>query len=198
MTHVFFIFGVAVFLLLSWCWLRCLNKRLQCRRKLLRLCREKEQLRLHPRGKGWFLGSRYGKRCDFWVETPSRLYGVKLFGCIKRSKILMLREDGQYFFRGFASFLLVIVNAFDGILRMAPAYDFVTGAPVDAQQKEQRNVLLVNPAPMEMLYQPSSGPEQITGTGDHWQGMELASLSHLLRVLENAADEAAKSSEAAF
>lgn len=195
MTHMIFLFGLAAFLLLTWSWLRCLNKRLQCRRKLVRLCREK-QLGLHTRSKLWFLGSRRGKRCDFWVETPGKLYGVKLFGCLKRGKILLLREDGQYFFRGFASLLLVIVNAFDGILRLAPAYDFVTGAPEGVRQKELCKVLLVNPAPMEITYQPSSGPEQITGTGDHWQGMELASLSHLLRVLENAAD--ATASEAAL
>ena len=141
---------------------RCVFKRLSCAARLSSLCR-KHGLTLHGAHPLWFLGTRF-------------------------SRVLVFRETGEYFFRRYSNILMIIFDAFDGAFRPLPEYDF-SRAERFAAGKPRRDVLLLCPIPMEIRIQPHSGQETVTGPGDTLFGMELASLSHLLRVVENAAEQ---------
>lgn len=164
--------------------LRSFIKRLTCAMKLRRLCRRTGATLqgTHPL---WFLGRRNCRKCDCVIETPTQVFAVKLFGVMHGGRVLVLRETGEYFFRRYASILLFIFNVFDGSFRRLPEYDFSRGEQL-AAGRARRDILLLNPIPMEVRVQPHSGQEFVTGPGDEVFGMELASLSHLMRIVENA------------
>ena len=165
--------------------LRFLCKRLHCAVRLTRLCR-RHGFTLQGTHPMWFLGSRRFRRCDCVIETPQTVFAIKLFGVLHSARVLIFRETGEYFFRRYASILMFIFDAFDGTFRRLPEYDFTAGEEV-ARGRVRRDMLLLSPIPMEVRFQPHSGQESVTGPGDDLFGMELASMSHLVRLLENAA-----------
>ena len=165
--------------------LRFLCKRLHCAVRLTSLCR-RHGFTLQGTHPMWFLGSRRFRRCDCVIETPQTVFAIKLFGVLHSARVLILRETGEYFFRRYASILMFIFDAFDGTFRRLPEYDFTAGEEV-ARGRVRRDMLLLSPIPMEVRFQPHSGQESVTGPGDDLFGMELASMSHLVRLLENAA-----------
>lgn len=177
---IYFALGV-IALIVLFTWTRLLFKRVKCAASLRRLCRKKGLTfrAMHPL---WFLGSRYLQGCDFLMEDADTVFAVKLFGCFWPLKSLIFRERGEYFFRAHSSFLAPILEVFDGYPHVLPAYHFPA-----AESKDVRPILLLNPMPLEVLLQPSSGLETISGAGDMLRGMEIANLSHLLRIAENAA-----------
>ena len=164
---------------------RCFCKRLSMLLRLRALCRKKgHELRgTHP---FWFLGSRYGKRCDCFILTPSGVFGIKLFGVLRGLKALIFGGYGLFFFRPLNSFPLFQLDFFDTGHHRMPEYDFARGLNPEWRSQPVKPILLINPIPAEIRLQPASGPESISGPGDVVDGMELASLSHLLRLLENA------------
>lgn len=182
MNPVFLIYFVLciIGLLILWALVRCFFKRLRCAMRIRRLCR-RNGLTLHARPL-WWLGSRYLKRVDCLIEGRDILFAVKLFGCLWPLKSLILCEHGTYFFRAHSAFLTAVLDIYDGYPHTLPAYSIPAHA-----DKEVRPVLLINPMPLETLLQPASGPERISGPGDRVFGLEIANLSHLLRIAENAA-----------
>ena len=175
---IYFVLAV-IGLLIAWAYVRCFFKRLRCYFSIRRLCRRCGfALKTPPL---WFLGSRYSRRCDCVIETPKTIFAVKLFGCLWPLKSLILRERGEYFFRAHAAFLMAILDVLDSYPHTVPEYRFP-----QAEGKEVRPILLINPMPLEILLQPSSGLERISGPGDQVYGMEVANLSHLIRIVENA------------
>lgn len=169
--------------------IRCILKRVGCALKMRRLCRRMD-LRLQGLHPLWFLGSRRCRRCDCAIVTPSQVFAIKFFGVLHSSRVLVFRESGDYFFRRYSSILLFIFDIFDGSFRRLPEYDFSKAEEL-TDRRTRRDILLLNPIPMEVRVQPHSGQEFVTGPGDDLFGMELASLSHLMRIVENAARDAA-------
>lgn len=172
---------IVIALILALTCLRSFFKRLRCRFSIRRLCR-KHGLIFRAGHPAWFLGSRYLRGCDFTLEAADTLFAVKFFGCFWPLKALIFRERGEYFFRARSAFLAPLLDVFDGYPHALPEYRFP-----GAEGKEVRRILLVNPMPIEIRFQPSSGLESVSGTGDMLRGMEIASLSHLIRIAENAA-----------
>lgn len=167
-------------LIIAWAYLRLIFKRLQVFFTLRRLCRGCgcTLQGTHPL---WFLGSRYLKGCDCLIRTPRDAFAVKLFGCLWPLKSLILREYGEYIFRAHAAFLTAVLDVYDGYPHALTA----CRVPESAGDAVRR-VLLINPLPLEILLQPSNGQEHVSGPGDFIQGMEIANLSHLVRIVENA------------
>lgn len=178
---IYFVLAV-IGLIGLWAYARCFFKRLRCMLSIRRACR-KGGLTLHARPL-WWLGSRYLKNIDCLIEGAETIFAVKLFGCLWPLKSLILREHGEYIFRAHSAFLTAVLDIYDGYPHMLPAYRFPEG-----QGKEVRRMLLVCPMPLEILMQPSNGQEHISGTGDTIRGIEIANLSHLLRVMEGAGEK---------
>nr|MBR4279823.1 hypothetical protein [Clostridia bacterium] len=180
MNPVYLIYTVLTILalIILWALVRCFFKRLLCGLSIRRTCR-RAGLTLHAKPL-WWLGSRYLMRIDCLIEGRDAVFAVKLFGCLWPLKSLILRERGEYFFRAHSSFLAPLLDIIDGYPHTLPDYR------IPEADKEVRPMLLINPMPLEILLQPSSGLERISGPGDQVFGMEIANLSHLLRVAENA------------
>lgn len=169
--------------------IRSVCKRISCAVKLRRLC-SRMGFTLQGTHALWFLGSRRCRKCDCVIGTPSQVFAIKLFGVLHSGRVLVFRESGDYFFRRYSSILLIIFDIFDGSFRRLPEYDFSQAEEL-ADRRTRRDILLLNPIPMEVRFQPHSGQEFVTGPGDDLFGMELASLSHLMRIVESAARDAA-------
>ena len=175
---IYFVLGV-IALIILWAYVRCFFKRLRCMLSIRRTCR-KAGLTLHARPL-WWLGSRYMKKVDCLIEAPETVFAVKFFGCLWPLKTLILREHGEYIFRAHSAFLTAVLDIYDGYPHTLPAYRVP-----EIEGKELRRMLLLSPMPLETLMQPSNGQEQISGPGDTIRRMEIANLSHLLRVVEGA------------
>ncbi len=176
---------ILIAVIIGMAYVRCFFKRLACLMKLRRACRE-YGLTLTAKHPLWFLGSRYARRCDLIIQGPRETFGVKLFGCLWPLKILILREYGEYAFRGFSTYLKFIINFIDSWPHPLPEYHFALKRANLPEDAPIRRILLVNPMPMAIHLQPNNGQEEISGIGDHICGMEIANLSHLLRLMENA------------
>lgn len=176
---IYFLLGV-IGMIVLWAAVRCFFKRVKCRFAIRSLCR-RSGLTLHAKPL-WWLGSRYWKGIDCLIEGKETIFAVKLFGCLWPLKTLIFRERGEYFFRAHSAFLAPILEVFDGYPHTLPEYRFPA-----TEDKAIRPILLINPMPLEILLQPSSGLESISGVGDVLREMEIANLSHLMRIAENAA-----------
>lgn len=168
-------------------FIRCFFKRLVCATKIKRICQRKNFV-THPTHPLWFLGNKKAKNCDLYIETPTQMFSIKLFDAPRRLSILTIKENGNYFFRSYI--VLVSYGAgfhipLDGRERKMPSFDFRFQYKDAWNEKSIRNILLVNPAPMEFRYQPRHGAESIVCVGDTVGGMEIFSLQHLLKVLES-------------
>lgn len=181
-------------------YIYCLFKRLSLLSKIKRACREKEY---HLRGTHpfWFLGGRNGKGCDCIIETAEEVFAIKLFGEPRRKRILVFTEKKEYFTRILAGVLLVLKESFDGNAKPFPEYDFACVNKETPDGKKLRKILLINPVPMEMLFQAERGEETklshfpmenmpkenaketVLSPGDEIYGMEIANLSRLLKQL---------------
>ena len=169
-------------------YIRCFFKRLTCMRKIKKLCRSKGY-KMYPTHPLWFFGSKCAKKCDLHIETANEVFSVKLFGVPKRMSVLILKENGEYFIRGYVamiSFGQGIRYPIDGKPAPMPAYDFRYRYRDTWEIKTPRRVLLVNPVSMEFLRQPHLGSEVCVDAGDIVNGMEIDSLPRLLGDLEGA------------
>lgn len=164
--------------------LRLFFKRMKCGFAVRSICR-RCGLKLQARPL-WWLGSRYARGVDCIIQAGNCTFAVKLFGCLWPLKSLIFRAQGEYFFRAHSTFLAPLLDVLDGYPHALPEYRF----PGEGGREVCR-ILLINPAPLEILLQPASGPECISGPGDQMRGMEIANLPHLLRNVENAAEKSA-------
>ena len=163
-------------------YIRCLFKRLNLLFKIQKLCREKGH-RLFGTYSFWFLGGKNGKNYDCIIETAEEVPAIKLFGMPRRKRVLVFTEKREYFTRILVGMLLLIRETFDGKARQLPEYDFTCVNKEVSGEKKLRKILLVNPVPMEMLWQAENGKERILSPGDAVYGMELANLSWFLKEL---------------
>jgi len=168
-------------------YIRCFLKRLICMRKIKTLCRNKGY-KTYPAHPFWFLGNKYGKKCDLYIETANEMFSVKLFGMPKKWAILILKENGEYYIRSWTSALafgMALRYPINGKPKPMPVYDFRRNYKDEWETKTPHNILLVHPVSMEIRYQPELGSEIIVGAGNVVNGMEIQSLSTFLSVLEN-------------
>lgn len=168
---------------------RCLVKRLSCMFKIKGVCRRK-RYKLHKTHFLWFLGSKRAKRCDCYIETPNEVLAIKLFGTLKRSTVLIFKENGEYFIRGFISSMLHGSSFHfptDGKPRPLPEYDFQYKYRNEWKLKTPRRIVWVNPVSMDFCYQPKQGSETVINAGDIVNGVEIESLPHLLSEIGNEA-----------
>ena len=130
------------------------------------------------------------------------MFAVKLFGIPRRRRVLVFTEKKEYFTRIIAGMLLLIRESFDGMARPFPEYEFILPDKVIAEEKKLRKILLINPVPMELLYQKERGKENklsafpmenvikdnakesVLNPGDELYGLEVANLSWLVKELE--------------
>lgn len=168
-------------------YIRCFFYRLKCAGKIKRLCRIKSY-KIYATHPLWFLGSKHAKKCDLYVETANEVFAIKMFGMPRRLSILVLKENGEYFIRSYIvliSYGSSIRSHINGKPKPMRSYDFRYKYKNEWEIKTPRRILLVDPFPMEFRRQPQHGSEVIVGAGDIVNGMEIDSLTRLLKDLES-------------
>ena len=184
--EVYILIGSIVAVLAAIPFIRIFCKRLSMKRRITRACLAEGAV-LHPAHRGWLLGRRMGKRCDFYIETPTTVYAVKLFASHKRSQYLIFTDDGCVYSRKFLNF----INRYgtgpryskDSKPRKLPDYDFRFGYKDEWASKEFCPVLLLNPTSIE-VHRNTVRKETIVSSGETVAGMTLHTLPSLLNELE--------------
>ena len=179
------VFGIVIFLLWGYPFIRCFFKRILLVVKIKYLChREAYQLYKKP---FWFLGNKWTKSCEIQIETPSEIYAIKLFGLPRRRRMLMLEPNGTFFIRRIvlmsAFTLSMVIYKIDGRSRRMPFYHFECPKEVAKSFKPLHKVLLVHPVTMTIHRRLSHGAELIVRDGDVVNGMEIYCLSGFLEAL---------------
>ena len=180
------VFTAVAVLIIMFPHIRWFSKRLILKNKIKKLCIRNSYI-IHSTHKLWFLGSKSSKNCDFYIETENQIFSVKLFGVLRRNSYLIFKEEGGYFIRG----LLALVSRgwahilpFEGKLKQLPVYNFKYKYKNEWDNKSIRQILLVNPVPMDFRYQTKHGCEINISAGEFIKGMEINSLSNFLKVLK--------------
>lgn len=165
--------------------IRYFFKRVLCMIKIKRICRKKKY-KLHKTHPLWFLGGKYRHTCDCYVETPKDVFSIKFFGIQRRIKILIFKENNEYYTRRFFVIPYILGNIwfkFDGDHIKLPDYDFKYKYRREWEEKALHKILLVNPITMTVRTQSSTGIERNIREGDMACGMEMHNLSNLIRIL---------------
>lgn len=181
MEGLFCLIGI-IALIIGSRYIRCFFKRVICFFKLKLFCK-RMKYKLYGTHLFWFLGSKYNRMCDFYVETKEDVYAVKFFAMLRRRSMLIFREDGTYFVRKFAG-VLWIPFFWNSKLKPLVGYMFRYRYKDEWKGKRPHNILLVNPISMDIFRQAMNGYEEAVGLGDEMYGMKIYSLSCFMRTLE--------------
>lgn len=192
------VIGIAI-VCICFPYIRYLFKRLNCLFKIKRVCRTKGY-RLQGIHHFWFLGGNQRKTFDCTIETAEELVVIKLFGVVRRKRVLVFTDSRKYFTRALSGILLWFVESFDSSAKPIPEYAFECNE--SANGKKVRKILLVNPVPLDMqvkgeqdkagnagsagidkILQAENRKETTISPGDTIYGMEVANLSRILNLV---------------
>lgn len=168
-------------------YIRVFFKRLVCMRKLKKVCKQQGHL-LYAAHPLWFPGRNHAKTCDLYVETAREVFAVKLFGLPRKNDRLLIKEDGTYVIQRVIPLLSIAsasLTKSDSRSKPMPVYHFRHGYQDAWELKTPRHILLLCPD-AEVRRIPMHGAPVTSGVGDRIKGMELFTLSHFIRALENA------------
>lgn len=160
-------------------FIRFFLKRIILLFKLKSYCR-RNRSKLHKTRMLWFLGNRKRKACDFFIETASEIYAIKLFGMFRKNTKLIIKENGEYIIRRYYAFLSSKSQALlfsDSKPKPFNDYTFEIDKSKINNGKAKRNILLVHPQYLEIQRIPQYGKYQIIDSGDILYQMEIYSLA---------------------
>ncbi len=174
-------------LIFAYPYVRVFAKRLSLKAKIMRLCKANNYHFIRNRA-FWFLGGKKGSSCDFYIETPTEIYSVKLLGMKKKWSMLLLHENGDYSIRKFIMLLFAgqtIHFPIESSPCPLPAYNFRKDFNNDWDIKTPHNILLVNPVGFDIRRRSQNGREKIIGAGETWRDIQVYSLARFLGELES-------------
>ena len=181
MFWLWFSLGAAVIVLLP--YLRMLCKRVILYFKVMDTA-ENVGGRVVPAHAFWLFGRRTGKTCDFYIETPEKIYAVKLFTVLFKTTTIFFTDQGSYtLVYNVAMFgrWNVFSQPIPAKTRQLPDYDFTSGLPSDTVQKEFYPALLIHPSCFEIYRQIEVRSTELLYAGDMIRGLHVQSLSGLLK-----------------
>ncbi len=176
----YYIVGMIAVLLLLYPEIRILIKRIRLYCKLKHTCR-KIDAKVIGTHLFWPLGSKNGGNSDFYIETPDKIYSVKLFAVRKRLSSLILTDQGQYRIRTTYALLGSITYHRDSGYQKLMAYQFRKAFREAWYIKEFVPVLLIHPVCREVLYQAEG--DRPVNRGESINGMAIYTSSELIQKL---------------
>lgn len=176
------VIGAFILFVLLYPYLRIGVKRVILVIRIRRVCkRRKHRLVLHTTRPFWFFSGKNSPKYDFLVETPARIYSVKLFSVKKRLSYLLFEPDGRWHLRKFLA-----MPAMTGMMlrcpvetkpQILPDYDFYPEKGTHLK-KTICPVLLIHPTCIEIHYDNKS-----VGCRESVYGITLYTLSRFLNLL---------------
>ena len=182
----YIVIGSIVAMLAAIPYLRIFFKRLSMKRRLLNVGKAVGYC-LYPTHRGWMLGGKMGKTCDFYIETAHTVYAVKLFAAKKRSQYLIFTDDGYYYTRKFLNLIYRYGTGprffKDSKPKKLPTYDFRGGYREEWSEKILCPVLLLNPTGIQ-VHRNRVHQDTILSSGEKLSDMSVYTLPALLNELE--------------
>lgn len=166
-----------VFLFVAYPFVRFFIKRVICCLKIKRSCKRND-LKLHAAHFLWFLGLNNSRNCDFYIEAGETVISVKLFGALTKRSEFVFDKDGTYRIN---KLLLRFIVHYSIKRNKIPTYNFRYKYKEDWEIKNQENITLINPVPMDMSLITDKGKLPLTVLG----GGKVRSLQTFLARLEN-------------
>ena len=166
-------------------YIRCFVKRLIFRSKIKKTC-IKKGYKLHTTHVFWYLGSKYSKKCDLYIETDNDVFSVKLFGMPNKRAVLVLKENGEFFIRRFflmIYYISILLWPINSKAKKLPSYDFKYAYKDEWENKVFNKILLVNPVGMQFRYVSNKGVETMVQNGEYVNDLKVISLSEFLKTI---------------
>lgn len=111
----------------------------------------------------WFLGNFKGGKCDFYVQTPERVYSVKLCGA--SSKTFIDFGDDTHYSRRSIRFHISSVLPVPRVKRKKE-FDFRYHCPENLRTAQIKPIVLMDPMPLKVTYANKEiGNGDFTGEG---------------------------------
>ena len=168
-------------------YIRCLIIRLVSIGKIKKVCKIKGY-KLYPTHKFWCLGSKKYLNCDVYIETDNDVLAVKLFGMPRKRSVLIVNENGEYVIRSYIvvfSYSPGCRTPFDSKPKRMPEYDFRYKYKEGWEHKHLQRVVLVTPAPIELIHRRENGGDVLVGSSMGVKGIEYYCSSCFIKYLEN-------------
>ena len=182
----FVILFLALVLLLGFPYIKLVIRRIAMACRLMQISK-KNNFKIYPTHFCWWLGSRFGRACDLYLETKEEIYSIKLFGNLRKLSVLTFKDNYEYFIRYCIPVIAFTTSTMHNPIKgktKSYAYNFRKKFHADWETKRQHNILLINPMYREIRYQPDIGGERIIGTGEVIYNCKIENLSHLISELE--------------
>ncbi len=146
--------------------------------KIKRCCR-KNKYRITPRRAFWYLGNRNSKYSELCIEKENELLSVKFFGSYRKNTKIIITQNRRYFIRKYYVFLSArSISLQFSDSKPNPFDEFVFESVVS--EKPIRKIILVDPQPLEIKFQPKHGQETIISSGDELFGTEIYTLNSFI------------------
>lgn len=179
----------AVFLIpIVWRLVRFIYKRISLYFRLTSGCR-RIGAEFIPRRRFWMFAGKRGSECDFYIETETAVYSVKLWETMRYHTELHFTSEGEYYTRSFIAFASRIGMLFrtpvDSMKKRVPAYEMRPDFKYEWYMKRFVPVLLISPVCHEICYVAERGIKRYIGAGDMVNDLYIYSTSRLLGELEN-------------
>ena len=172
-------------------YVRIFFKRLSLRRRLTSACK-KQGWTLSPAHHLWYFGRKNDTRCDVHIVTKHDVFSVKLFAVPRHSSTVIFTGGRGYFIRGYLGLLgntaLMATIPLDGPRQLLPQYRFREAFDAAWETKHHHKILLLYPAPFEIMGTTENGKHKLLGAGDLVIDMNVYSLSRLLGRIEQLDD----------
>ncbi len=184
-----FLLLVLAFTALLWLfpYIRIFFKRLSLCRRLTAVCK-KHGWQLSPTHRFWYFGRKNDVRCDVHIVTKHDVFSVKLFAVSRHSSTVIFTGGRGYFIRGYLGLIGnyggAAVIPLDGRRQVLPQYRFREAFDAAWETKHHHKILLLSPAPFEIMGTAENGKHKLLGAGDLVIDMNVYSLSRLLGRIE--------------
>ena len=183
MIELLLVFATVLTAIISYPFIRFIIKRTVCAKKIKAACKSNGFI-LHKRNPAPFFSGKNNVACDIFIETRDTVFSVKFFNANRKLTTLIFKEDIEYYFRSYFSYIFGCFS-FDGKPTPLTKYNFRHDLKAEWEKKAVRNILLINPVPMEIHLKPLRGDESNISAGDTICDMELNSLPYFLNTLNS-------------
>ena len=167
--------GAVAVVFAAYPFVRFAVKRARLADRIKKLCAERGYLLRLERKRPW-LSTNRGERYDFAVETPEKLFYVKLFGVLRRRNALAIMGSRRYAIRKYIAFL---GNKVGNTMMQAGGKERVFpdwfSERKGINDKPASNIILVNPVPASVVVAVPGKSERYLTFGEEIDGTAFVS-----------------------
>lgn len=156
---------IPVCLIILYPFIKFFIKRIILRNNIKRICRLKK-FNYKANRSGDVFGNFKGENCDFYIETPDKVYSVKLCGTYFKKNLCDFMDKTHYAIRALSFQLPHTRNSVKYKVKTKPEYNFKYKFSETYHDKELIPIILMNPTSVNVTYNKSEiGNSDSVGEG---------------------------------